>query len=108
MAVIRSRRARSNLGAGIFESVGTEGFGAKLFEWWNPDQVRAEYEAVGQTPPPPTSFDDVLEAAYGQARESAQEAHRQLTSGLKLAGVALAIGAALYAWNLATRGKRRK
>lgn len=96
------------LGAGIFESGGAEGFGAKLWEWANPEQVRREYEAVGKTAPPPVSFDEVLNTAYGQARETAQAAGENLTTGFQLAKTALGIGAVLYAFHLLTKWKGKR
>jgi hypothetical protein len=100
---------RHTLGQNAFDS-----FGATLWEYFNPEQVAAEYEMQEKIAPPPVTFDQVLMAAREDARDVASAAGAEftegldaLTSGAKKAALALAIGAGVYlAWKAS--GKRRR
>lgn len=77
--------------------MGTEGWGAKVFEWTHPEQVAAEYAAVGKDAPPPTTAEDVLSAATEQTLDTAHAAGESLATGFDLAKKALIAGAFLFA-----------
>lgn len=89
-----------------------ETFGGKLFQWWNPDAVQAEYDLQAGSPggreaprAPQVGFDDVLAAGRRDALETAAQAGAHLSAGLKLAGIAVGIGVILYALNTVAKYK---
>lgn len=74
------RRARGPLAGaqdtGVFQSLGYT-----LFDWLNPDTVRAEAEALGTTPPAQTTFGDVIGAAVEDTRDVVVGAKNEITQG---------------------------
>jgi hypothetical protein len=75
-----ARVTRSRLGIlpiGQFDS-----FGASIWEWLHPDQVRAEYEMQMRTVPDPVTFADVVAAGVEDARDVASEAADDLGAGI--------------------------
>lgn len=110
MARISRLSGRRTLGQNAFDS-----FGATLWEYFNPEQVAREYEAVGKEPVPPVTFDQVLMAAREDALDVASAAGAELREGIGAIGsgaqkavIALALGAGIYiAWTLSKKRRRK-
>lgn len=107
----RTRRTLGALHGDVFSSLGVT-----LFEWWNPDIVAREYEAVGKDPAsaPQVTFGDVIGAAAEDTRDVVTGAAGEIMEGAEaLAGgaqkVALGVGiAAVLAALVYFSQKRRK
>lgn len=93
----------------------TRSFGASVWEFFNPDKVRAEYEALGL--PPPTT-QQIWESAVNDAITAARESTRNVgeyaerlggatADTVKFLGIALVAGAVLYALGRERKGRRK-
>lgn len=96
----RTHRALRGLGIlpgdqpGQFDSLGFT-----LFEWLNPEIVRAEREAIGAAPASDVPFGDVIGAALEDTRDVVTGAAGEIAEGAKVLGagaqkVALGVGVA--------------
>jgi hypothetical protein len=82
--------------------------GYTLWEWLNPEQHAAEYEAIGKEAPPPVEFGDVIGAATEDARELASAAKAELYGGAQKIVIAAAVGVGIWLAIMATQKRRRK
>lgn len=89
--------------------------GVAIWEWLNPEQVAAEYEALGKTAPEPVGFGDVIGAAVEDTRdvvtgaaEEISEGATQIASGAGKIGIAAVIGLGIVAAVYLTQKRGRK